>query len=153
MIVLAIDPGSRSGWATSDPELSGVVDHRRAAMEDWWGDKPQRGRHAAWTHTLDKDERLKRVLGVYVLWLEGLVRYCQPSLLILERQKPFRGYANTHVLEFRGATLGVAGRLDLAFAECAPEAWQQHLNGEEYNPAVDHDLAAKCMLLWWCAQQ
>jgi len=153
VIILAIDPGQRSGWAVSQPALSGSVDHERAAMEDWWGDMPERGMVTAWEKRLSKEERLKRVLGTYAGWLANNLHYYQPAIFILERQKPFRGRSNTHVLEFRGVSLGVAGRMDLALVECPPEGWRKHLNGRAYDPAKDHQLAAELMLVWWQTQQ
>lgn len=153
MIILAIDPGQRSGWALSEPALSGAVDHERAAMEGWWGeDRPERGMASAWTKSLDKVERLKRVLGVYATWLERLISYHKPSVVILERQKPFRGRSGTNVLEFRGTSLAVAGRCDAALIECEPRAWQRLL-AQPYDPAKDHHVAAELMLQWWAAEQ
>lgn len=151
--ILAIDPGARAGWALSDPRGSGKIDHERVAQEAWWGEvRSQRGMRTAWTQRLDKTERLKRTLGSYQDWLERLVRYFHPDVIVLERQKPFRGRAGTHVLEFRGATLAAAARFDVALIECPPEGWRKHLNGREYDPAKDHHVAALCMLEWWAEQ-
>jgi hypothetical protein len=154
MIVFAVDPGATSGWAAFDPgmSLSGSIDHETAAMEDWWDDRAPRGMKAAWAK-FPKEERLKRTLGKYEAWLEGCIRYWQPAVLVLERQAPFRGRSNTSVIEFRGVSLAVAGRLDLALKECWPAQWRKLLNGRPYDPAKDHKLAAEMMLAWWQTEQ
>ena len=149
-MILSIDPGARSGWAVSDPRLSGSIDHERAAAEDWWADRAPRGMMTAWAN-FSKEERLKRVLGTYARWLEGLAKYFKPEIIVLERQKPFRGRAGTNVVEFRGASLAVIGKLDLAFVEVGPDQWRKLLAGRPYDPAKDHELAAEVMLEWWAA--
>jgi hypothetical protein len=161
MIIFAVDPGATSGWAAFDPgmSLSGSIDHETAAMEDWWDERAGRGMKAGWAK-FQKEERLKRVLGKYEAWLESCVRYWQPAVLVAERQSPQRapggrkGWAsNSSALEFRGATLGVAGRMDLALTECWPAQWRKLLNGRPYDPAKDHKLAAEMMLAWWQTEQ
>lgn len=153
MIVLGIDPGRLSGWCLSHPRLSGSVDHQHTAMSLWWAARAPRGMAGAWTKTLPKEERLKRVLGAYSDWLEQLIWYHAPAVVVIERMKPFRGRASTNTLEFRGASMAVAGRLDVALVECAPEKWQQLLAGRAYDPAKDHHVAAELMVEWFVAQQ
>jgi hypothetical protein len=148
MITLAVDPGKTSGWAVSEPRLSGSVDLEHAAVRRWRTYEKGTAR-AAWARELEEGERLRRVLGEFDRWLGQLLLYHSPDLLIVERQKPFRLRQNTHVLEFRGAALAASARVNVATVECPPEKWRALLNGRAYDPAKDHQIAAELMLDWW----
>ena len=153
MTFLALDPGANTGWACSDPALSGAIDHRLDAMIEWRGELPERGMKAAWTKGLEPAERLKRVLGRYFMWLSALLIELKPSVLIVEKQAPFKCRSNSGCLEFRGVTFAAAGVADIALIECHPYKWREFLDGNPYDPATDHQIAAECMLAWYRSLQ
>lgn len=123
MILLAIDPGRSSGWALSEPRLSGQLDHERSAVADWLVDATQPTK-AAWKR-LPHHERLKRCLAAGSFWLQNIYATFAPELVVIEAQDAWGSIrAMESMLSWRACYLTMLGRLDANMIEVPVKTWQ-----------------------------
>lgn len=96
LAVLAIDLGSRSGWAT--PTASGAVDFRGSDFEI----------------ALDRHAML---FDRFSLWLSDMIDEHQPAVIVLEKNPALKGAAAPVLLGLRAVAAVVAYRREILLDE------------------------------------
>ena len=136
LAVLAIDPGTRTGWALAEDgtvTASGVCD-----FSD----------HAGSQATL---------LDAWDLWIEQVLRALKPAVLVLE-DPPTRlpsGHAVQVLVGMRTLALLAAHRLELLVELVPPARWQAWARRQRgWSRARKGDEAdARHLLAWWLAER